>query len=1381
MLQVISLFCRVHWLTLFNTLKSPFLVIKRPRILLLALLLAAIGLKTSAQCLTAIPGMQDSVCSGDSIVLNLPVNATSASWDFCTGDFSMPFTVASVSNLTSGLFSPRSLSLVNDNGIWRAFVINTSLANLFRLDFANGIDAPPTAITQIVLSGSTSLITSSTWSRLKFYNQNGVWYALGATEGNILARIAFPTATGLSSGTATVTAFTNTFGFNNVRDLELVVKSDTIFVVAVNRVSSQLRILSFGNSILNAPTLYATHPLPGFATPQSIDIKFHCGNYYAVMSSESDTKIGLLQFGGSLSNLVSLQQLNTTATFPLPMKVFLERENNRWIAFVKNRSTAIEFSRIFINDAFSATPDSIKQVGSIGGNMVGWALDLALDSSSLRAIGVNISTNQTTYRMSFENPCVGSPSDYFLSYPDTLMQLNESGNYNVEMHYLNGLGQESTVFQELVGREGVSIDVQLIEACEGDSITLSDMSTSSLSIANRTWTIPGYGVFNDSSVTISTTQADTIPFSLVVSNVVGCSQTIDSNIVVHPLPDINVDLDSTCLGQELLLQNNSSIAFDSIQSWTWIFNSSDTLTLSDPPYIPLDSGTLNVQIEAVSSFGCVAQDNMSVYIKDAPIADFNVTETCFGDQTNFQSLATASSPFQTLWDLGDGNSETSTSFTHQYLDTGLFTVQLIVSAVNGCADTALMPVIVADAPEILSLNIAPNRCQNQVVDVDFQIQSNAISQAFWFANGTLIDVGLVNQLTFSDSGNNLLRLVVNAGTSCFDTLDRNIHVNFKPELLVDLDNQCAEQISTFTSLTAGGNPSFITASWAYPGDDTLDAVAYDFPIELEGSYTLWHQLQTDSGCVADTVINFLKVQAARGDLNLISNQLCTDSLLEFNPQISFDPFDSISQAFITFSFGNGFTDTLNLLLGNQVKIFNAGLYQLELNVETAFGCLTQDAEPAFVNRSPMLHFDTLKTCVFTELSFESGYAGTNYEHLWSFGDNFTSSESEPGHVFIEEGLFQGSAFVRDIATGCFSREPLITRVYPLPKVELLTDSFCAEQAISLEAVLADSEQSIASINWQNGVESYDGLNPLVLAGLNNGVYTIEASAITNLGCSVGSSLIYRVVDAPPLDVDVIPDYSSQPYSVTVVVNDGNTGLKNGIIINGDTIYGTRHELISEDEALLRLDVFAENSVGCRVSQSLELDFTNPVQDLSVAGIDFTSELTGASRASVTVVNSGSVQIDGFELELRLHAQYRLVKSEPISLQPGEMYTVVFDGLLFQEQPSVVCAEVISVNQEIDSITFNNQFCIPFADESILVAYPNPARDHITLILNQNLCEDADIQIYTLDGKHLDGWRFESINAVNSKKSIEISHLSKGVYIIAIQCADFRDQLRFVKL
>jgi PKD repeat protein len=1333
------------------------------------------------QCLSVIGGLPDSVCSGDSILLPLPANATTASWDFCTGDFAMPFSVASVSNLTSGLFSPRSLSLVNDNGTWRAFVINTSLANLFRLDFGNGIDAPPTAITQIALTGSTSLITSSTWSRLKFYNQNGVWYALGATEGNILARIAFPAVAGLASGTATLTTFTNTFGFNNVRDLEMIVKSDTIFVVAVNRVSSQLRILSFGNSILNTPTLYATHALPGFATPQSIDIKFHCGHYYAVISSESDTKIGLLQFGGSLANLQSVQQLNTAATFPLPMKVFLERENNRWVAFVKNRSTAIEFSRVFINDAFSPTPDSILQVGSISGNMIGWALDLAMDSSALYAIGVNISTNQTTYRMSFENPCAGAASDYFLSYPDTLMQLNTSGNYGVEMCFENAIGQESTVFQALVGREGVGVDVQLLEACEGDSVTLSDLSTSSVPITSRTWNIPGYGIFNDSSVTIPTTQSDTIPFTLEVTNAAGCAQLLDSSIVVHPLPNIMVALDSTCLGQELSLQNNSSIAFDSIQGWSWVFNGVDTLLLAEPSYIPLDSGTLAVQIVATSSFGCIAEESLSVYIKDAPIANLNITNTCFGDETHFQSLATSTSPFQTFWDLGDGNSETSSSFSYQYLDTGLYAVQLAVSAVNGCSDTALFPLIVADAPEILSLDIAPNRCQDQPIDVDFQIQSNAITQAFWYADGSLIDTGLVSQITFSDSGNSLLRFVVNAGTSCFDTLERSIQVNYKPLIAIQIDNQCAGQISNLTSLTASGNPNFIAAFWSYTGNDTVDSAVYDFPLEQVGNYSVWHQLRTDSGCVSDTVIGLQKVQAAQVDLNLTFNLLCTDSLLEFNPQIGLDPIDSITQAFITFSYGNGFVDTLNLLLGNQVKIFNEGPLQMGLNVESAFGCLTNDVEQVFVNRSPQLFFDTLETCVFTELDFESGYDGSNYEHFWSFGDNFTSTESAPEHVFIDEGIFEGSAFVKDISTGCFSRQALITKVYALPDLELSTDSFCAGEALNLEAVLSDTTQSIASIAWLNGADRFVDLNPLVLAALNSGVYTVEANATTNLGCSIGSNMIYRVVDAPPLDVDVIPDYSNKPYSVSVVINEGVTGLMNGIIMNGDTIFANQYELVSENQELLGLEVFAENSVGCRVSRTINVDFTNPVRDLSIVDLDFSTDLAGASQARVEVVNSGSIQIDEFELELQLLPAYRLLNSERVSLQPGEIYTVVFEGILLQEHPNVVCAEVVSVNAAVDTVSLNNEFCVPFADESILAVYPNPAMDEITVILNQIQCEEVEIQIYTSKGDAVDAGRFTRLSPTNTKKSIEISHLSKGVYIIAAQCGDFQHKLRFVKL
>jgi PKD repeat protein len=1361
------------WNRLAFSLLSPQLAI-----LVLLQLAGWVSFRAQAQCLQSIAGLGDSLCMGEEIQFTLPSTASNANWDLCSGDWMNGFDADLVGNLTSTLNTPRSISMVEDGGDWYGFVVNSSLSSLHRLAFTNGIDQDPTSITQLQFTGGAGSITSSTWSRIKFIQEAGTWHGLGITEANVLSRITFSGSAGLASDTVDLSTFSNTFGLNNARDIDLIVKNDSIFLVVINRVSSELKVLSFGTSVMNTPTLYATHSLPGFATPQSVDITHQCGKYFGLITSLTDAKVGVLKFGNDLSELISVEALNTGASFPLPMKVFLKRELGKWIGIVKNRNNSIELSRIYFNDTLSATPDSVVQLGSLSGAMVGWALDLVKEGTQSYAFGVNIVSGNATYRLNFDNSCPVDSSVLFLDYPDTSTAVLSSGKYAVELNYQEvATGQWNAVYQPLWIKEGTHIDLNLNEGCAGDTVTLSDLSTSNVPITGRTWVVNGFGTFTDSIVHVQPLLPDTFSVSLEVTNQEGCVDSLDTFFVSHPFPDLNVSIDSTCLGQQLELTNSSAILFDSIAAWTWTFPDTSILNQFTPTYIPADSGLFAVTLSASSTFGCQVSDSINYYVKDAPVAHLSVTKTCFGDQTALDNLSSSSSAFTTFWALGDGNTSSLPSLNHSYQDTGSYVVELVVSATNGCVDSASQVVFISNPPVINSFGFTDTRCSHQLLPVEQVFFSDSLSETLWLVNGVLSDTVLFPQLLISDTGAVDIDFIVNSGTSCYDTLSRDVYINPSPRIDISISSRCASDSSVITSLFAN-EPTIVFSSWVDQEFDTVFSDMYTLPFMAAGDYFVWHSLVSDSSCVNDTQLLINKVSRPQIDLQLSSSEWCTDSILSYTNSITLDATDSLVGGAVYF-YENGILSDSAMLEIGEFSFHSAGLKSLQLRTSTSAGCRDSIERFVDVSSSPRLDLQLDTTCVFATKSFAAPYEGSNYSFLWRMGDGVSYAQSTPNHTFTNQGLFRGSLLVRDNVSGCFTRDTLNTQVLAAPSLELIVDSFCTSAPILLEAAFEDGIQYAVSQNWSDNSSNYINVNPVILEGKGAGVYSISASFTSQYECQVLEDFIYTVIPPPTLNASVDRSFGAVPASPVFTLSTGEAVVDLGLIAEGDTLSGNRLSIDILEPKIFDVQAFAVNTIGCVSEQTFRLNFSNPREDAALRALRY-EEVNGVQSVLVDVFNTGTAPIEHVEVQLRNYPAFSLVYQDSIELLPGERETIAFTGLVFGSPPDAYCAEVLTVNGRFDTITANNEVCLNGGEQPLLITYPNPFASEISVVVYASQCNELDLVVVNLLGDVVHSEILQTQEGTTFRKLLNLSQISSGVYIIAVYCGDDMSYRRVVK-
>ncbi len=145
-----------------------------------------------------------------------------------------------------------------------------------------------------------------------------------------------------------------------------------------------------------------------------------------------------------------------------------------------------------------------------------------------------------------------------------------------------------------------------------------------------------------------------------------------------------------------------------VSSWLWDFGNGDTSTLQNPSTV-FAPGTYTVTL-TVSDGSNMDTETRSDYITVfvGPTASFSATPVGF--TVNFTNTSTPGDAMLSSrnWDFGDGNTSTATNPTHTYAASGTYAVSLLVFDTNGCGDTLVMNVMIADPAPDITVSVGSN-------------------------------------------------------------------------------------------------------------------------------------------------------------------------------------------------------------------------------------------------------------------------------------------------------------------------------------------------------------------------------------------------------------------------------------------------------------------------------------------------------------------------------------------------------------------------------------------------------------------------------------------------------------------------------------------------
>jgi gliding motility-associated-like protein len=290
------------------------------------------------------------------------------------------------------------------------------------------------------------------------------------------------------------------------------------------------------------------------------------------------------------------------------------------------------------------------------------------------------------------NSSVQNPTHLFSTPGSYTVSLTTSGNGSTSC-----LG--NTITKTIFVVDKPMADFFDVIPCEAQAITLNDSSytTDGQTISSCWWGF-GNGQFSNACNPVFTFPSSGLyPIQHVVVNQRGCvSDTMNVSITIadKPTPDFTLS-PVICGDSTLVFTDISTMQYGQSAQWNWIYNN-NTFSSVNPARGFFPFGNQQVGLVVTSSNGCFSDTVFKSFkLVRKPKIDFDFQDTCKFDPVYFSAQETGvpANITQWVWNLGDGTSASSTSFTHLYLANGAYPVTLYAISADGCSSDTLRDVV----------------------------------------------------------------------------------------------------------------------------------------------------------------------------------------------------------------------------------------------------------------------------------------------------------------------------------------------------------------------------------------------------------------------------------------------------------------------------------------------------------------------------------------------------------------------------------------------------------------------------------------------------------------------------------------------------------------
>jgi PKD repeat protein len=703
------------------------------------------------------------------------------------------------------------------------------------------------------------------------------------------------------------------------------------------------------------------------------------------------------------------------------------------------------------------------------------------------------------------------------------------GNYTLTYSYTNGNGCTNNydITVTIVDPTPVNAGNDFEVCIDGATIDLSQIA----SPAGGTWNANGSTGLSGSTFNPATAGSGlhTLTYTIGSGN---CQVSDDINITVNPLPVVNTMEDfAVCVDE-------SNIALTAFPpGGTWTANNGGVIIGNNFNANASGDGIFEFTYTFTDANGCANADDL--YITVNPLPSISTNDTLFCNTPGTVELPFAS-PVGGSW---SGPGVFNNTFDPQGAGgPGDYDVTYSYTDINGCANNATVTISVIPPSPI-------NAGTNDTICIDqgpYQlIGFIPASGGTWTGLGIIDNTSGLFDPQVAGAGTHTLTYSYGVG-NCYVEDTKTIFVQ---DLIVDAG---VDEASCFTYdwfVLSGYSP--LGGTWSGPGITDVTGV-FDPVTAGVGNHTITYSY-TDliTGCLRtdDKVITIHPMEEA--DFNL-------PSLVCRNEPVQFENLTNPAYT-MNWEFGVGNDNSTEI---NPVYSFGViGDFVVTLIVENEFGCLDTIAKPITVTDIPDAFFEpsASENCVGTAFTFDNQSIGEGLSYLWEFGDFMTSTDENPGEIFLPQGNFDTTYVVTLTVTNLCGSHIYqdVVQVHPIPQAYfgLAPQTDCSPLIVDFSNATIGSAETYFW-DFGNGNVSEDQFPPTqtyftdstfsiftvtLIAGNACGADTVTTEILVESANVNAAAEASTDAGCVPLEVD-FTNYSTPGAVIEWDLGDGNTSV-----------------------------------------------------------------------------------------------------------------------------------------------------------------------------------------------------------------------------------------------
>ncbi|MEX1190925.1 MAG: PKD domain-containing protein [Brumimicrobium sp.] len=376
-------------------------------------------------------------------------------------------------------------------------------------------------------------------------------------------------------------------------------------------------------------------------------------------------------------------------------------------------------------------------------------------------------------------------------------------------------------------------------------------------------------------------------------------------------------------------------------------------------------------------------------------------------------------------------------------------------------------------------------------------------------------------------------------------------------------------ICGLTDLDLLTNPTGGTANYEYEwstGETSSE-------IEVDTTNTYWVEI-TDlnyPGCVArdSSLIEIYPNPVP----DFSAYPLCQGAVTEFTDETSLPSWSEVAEWDWDFDNNNATSSQQN----PSHTFSGVGSYNVNLSVETDFGCSVDTTIKVTIEPSPFANFDFDNVCAKEEIEFTNESIGDYVEMEWNFGDSNDTLDDVENPIYEYEfgGTYDVSLIITDTSGLCKDTSIKAVQIYDLPDMDLIADPNQGEPPLPVDFYNLSTGAVDYIWDFGNGNIENNNDDTLFQEYPEVGTYEVILTGISDKGCE-NTFTETIIVDYPLLEVE-IPN----------VFTPNNDGSNDAFYIN----YNDAIETITEFEIVI-LNRWG-NVLKTSSDPEFEWDGTNP--------------------------------------------------------------------------------------------------------------------------------------------------------------------------------------------